>query len=210
MNVFILSTGRCGSTTFQKACDHITNFTFGHETRCSLLGDDRLDYPADHIESDNRLAWFLGRLDRRFGKDAHYVHLYRDPDPVARSYAKRYARGLLFGYREGITLGLRKDCDHEALAADMVDTITANIRLFLRDKPHQMDFRIESGKEDFDKFWDWIGAAGDKAAALGEFDVMHNHTGVKHVRPRKAVTPGRVLRKAQRIVTGLPEHIRRS
>ena len=45
MNIFVLCTGRCGSVTFTKACQHITNYTCTHESRVSLLGEDRLNYP---------------------------------------------------------------------------------------------------------------------------------------------------------------------
>lgn len=78
MNVFVLSTGRCGSTTFVKACEHITNFSAAHESRTGLLGAARLDYAGNHIEADNRLSWLLGRLDRTYGNAAFYVHLRRD------------------------------------------------------------------------------------------------------------------------------------
>ncbi len=63
MNVFVLGTGRCGTTTFMKACRHVTNCTSGHETRVNHVGPERLSYPSNHIEADNRLSWFLGRLD---------------------------------------------------------------------------------------------------------------------------------------------------
>src|SRR6478752_1534731 len=89
MNVFILSTGRCGSTTLSRAFAHATNFTSGHET-LSHVPRARLDYPANHIESDNRLAFFLGALHEKYGDDAHWVHLTRDPDRVAGSYANRW------------------------------------------------------------------------------------------------------------------------
>ena len=53
----------------------MTNFTAGHETRTNRLGAARLDYPDRHIEADNRLSFFLGKLNARWGDDAHYVHL---------------------------------------------------------------------------------------------------------------------------------------
>jgi hypothetical protein len=84
-NVFVLCTGRCGSLAFARACAHMTNYSCGHESRCSLLGAERLSYPSRHIEVDNRLAWLLGRLDETYGKDAFYVHLRRDRDATARS-----------------------------------------------------------------------------------------------------------------------------
>ena len=63
MNIFVLCTGRCGSMTFTKACGHIDNFSSAHESRCGRLGNERLAYPENHIEVDNRLSWddFNGR-----------------------------------------------------------------------------------------------------------------------------------------------------
>lgn len=56
MNVFVLNSGRCGSTTFIAACRHITNYSSGHESRATLIGEERLAYPTQHIEADNRLS----------------------------------------------------------------------------------------------------------------------------------------------------------
>ena len=58
--VFVLCTGRCGSTTFARAAAHATNFTAKHESRTYKLGAQRLAYPDNHIEVDNRLAWWRG------------------------------------------------------------------------------------------------------------------------------------------------------
>ena len=65
MNIFILNTGRCGSTTFIKACEHIKNYTCAHESLLTEIGAQRFNYPQDHIEADNRLSWLLGRLDEK-------------------------------------------------------------------------------------------------------------------------------------------------
>ncbi|MCU7891439.1 MAG: hypothetical protein KZQ78_07430, partial [Candidatus Thiodiazotropha sp. (ex Ustalcina ferruginea)] len=105
MNVFILNAGRCGSTTFIQACQHITNFTAGHESRSTLTGEQRLAYPANHIEADNRLCWLLGHLDRQFGNNAIYVHLSRDRQGSANSFVKRADYGIMKAYREGLLLG---------------------------------------------------------------------------------------------------------
>ena len=35
-NVFVLCTGRCGSTTFTQACQHIQNYTASHESKISV------------------------------------------------------------------------------------------------------------------------------------------------------------------------------
>lgn len=175
--MFILSTGRCGSTTFERACRHIENYSAAHESRAALPGPTRLAYPANHIESDNRLSWFLGRLDQCYGDRAFYVHLQRDPEQVARSYATRLLPGMIIpAYAQGIYLGLQPPRDESALelARDYVETVTANISLFLKDKTRKMDVHLANAKRDFSGFWNAIGAKGDLSAALAEFDTNYN------------------------------------
>ncbi len=175
MNVFILNTGRCGSTTFIKACQHISNFSSAHESRCDLLGDARFDYPDNHIEADNRLSWFLGRLDKHYGNNAIYVHLRRNNEDTASSYARRmFPGGIIPAYRRGILQHLPKDTPDIAVSLDYCDTVNSNIELFLKDKTQKMTFNLENAKQDFELFWELIGAAGEKEAALAEFDIAHN------------------------------------
>lgn len=174
MNVFILNAGRSGSLTFIRACRHITNFSCGHESRAGLLGDDHFAYPPDHIEADNRLSWFLGRLDRRFGADAFYVHLRRDDEATAASFVRRFSGGIIRAYRKTMLMGLPDGIDAMAVARDYCDTVNSNIGLFLRDKPRKMEFSLENAHRDFRKFWELIQAEGDLQAALAEFDRRYN------------------------------------
>ena len=174
MNVFVLNTGRCGSMTWTRACSHITNFTSGHETRAGLVGHQRLAYPDGHIEVDNRLSWLLGRLDARYGTSAFYVHLRRDPAATARSFTRRMDFGIMKAYREGILIEPAQTLAPADFAADYVETVDSNIALFLRDKPNLMVADLASAARDFTHFWDWIGACGDREAALAEFDTCYN------------------------------------
>ena len=174
MNVFILNTGRCGSLTFIRACSHIRNFTSGHESRSGLPGPERLQYPADHIEADNRLSWLLGRLDREYGTEAFYVHLQRDAEAVARSFIARYDSGIMRAYRTTILMRKAGGADPLEVARDYCDTVNSNIEMFLRGKPYQMVFNIEAAASQFPIFWQRIGAQGHLEAALAEFTVRHN------------------------------------
>ena len=172
-NVFVLCTGRCGSLTFARACSHLTNYTAAHESRASVIGHDRLDYPANHIEADNRLAWFLGRLDRKYGKDAFYVHLVRERNACAESFARRHQGGLMVAYRHCLAIDAGY-VEPDVIARDLLDTITENIALFLRDKPKVMRIRMEDAADRFGGFMDWIGAEGDTDAAIREWSIKHN------------------------------------
>ena len=182
MNVFVLSTGRCGSTTFVRACEHLTNYTAGHETRSRMIGHERLSYPDYHIESDNRLSWFLGPLDERYGDRAYYVHLVRDSELVSKSYSKlTYRGGILDAYYNGIVMRMGRDRKDRpepdmwhAISRDMCATINSNISLFLKDKSNKIVVRVENARDDFAAFLDLIDAEGDLTSALDEWDIQHN------------------------------------
>ncbi len=178
-NIFVLCTGRCGSVTLARACAHIMNRTSSHEGRTFLVGPARLAYPPRHIEIDNRLSWYLGRLDRDWGDRAAYVHLTRDPEAVARSYAGRAEYGIIRAYREGIALhSARRNPTATAMdfARDYVETVTENLRAFLRDKTHVLPMALESITADFDAFIAWSGSTGDLDAARAELAITYNAT----------------------------------
>jgi len=177
MNVFVLCTGRCGSVTFVESCKHITNFTAGHETRCHWTGDKRFAYPPHHIEADNRLSWLLGRLDRAYGDDAFYVHLTRDREATARSYARRYPAGISGAYRKDILMRSSWKNNQDSvldICRDYCDTVDENIRHFLRGKSRHAAMTMEGAKAELPVLWAKIGAIGDLARAQEEWDVKHN------------------------------------
>lgn len=178
-NIFVLCTGRCGSMTLSHACNHLTNWTAAHESKSYLTGAARLAFPPRHIEIDNRLSWVLGRLESTWGNDAAYVHLTRDPEAVAKSFAARASQGILKAYRTEILYRAQLRAPRTALITycrDYVDTVTQNIRAFLKDKTHVMDMRLETMADDFDAFCGWIGAEGNLAAARAELAIRHNAT----------------------------------
>ncbi len=160
--------------TFIKACQHINNYSALHESRAHLIGEQRLAYPDQHIEADNRLCWILGRLQEQYGDDAFYVHLHRDPAQTATSFSRRDHFGIMKAYREGILLGAQEDLAAQAIAEDYIATIESNIKLFLKDKSHTMDFRLENAKNDFIQLWTAINAEGDLDSALKEWDTCYN------------------------------------
>jgi hypothetical protein len=174
VNVFVLNTGRCGSVTFIEACRHIRNYSAAHESRVTQIGEQRLAYAANHIEADNRLCWFLGRLDRAYGDSAFYVHLRRDIDATAASFVKRRDFGIMKAWREGILLGGQPEQSDSAIALDYIDSVEANIEHFLRDKSRHITVRLENAKADFTAFWHRIGAEGDLDRALAAWDTIHN------------------------------------
>ena len=185
MRVFVLCTGRCGSTTFTYACRHMTNFTAAHESRAKFAGSERLEYPDNHIEIDNRLSWFLGRLEQTYGDNAYYVHLTRDARKVAESYARKMENPASIGAAHKRSILMNSPQEDLKVCLDVVDTMRANIEFFLRDKAHVMHVSVENAAEEFSQFWHWIGAEGDEEAALAEWLVFYNDSKEQHgaIRP---------------------------
>jgi len=180
MNVFVLSTGRTGTMSLERACRHINNYSCAHESRCSFLEHERFAYPADHIEIDNRLSWFLGRLEEAYGDDAIYIHMLREPELVAKSYLKRWNRetGIIRAYAYGIL----KRQEHEIadpyhICQDYVHTVNSNISSFLKNKSKTMEFELENAASDFPKFWELINATGNYEKAFNSFSEIHNTSG---------------------------------
>jgi hypothetical protein len=103
------------------------------------------------------------------------VHLTRDPEQVAESFNERWDSDLaiISAYRKSILKGAPQ-AEGLDICRDYIETVTANIEHFLADKPHRMEFRLESAERDWRTFWDWIGAEGDLVASLAEWSVAHN------------------------------------
>jgi hypothetical protein len=171
-NIFVLCTGRCGSTTFIEASKHIKNYSAGHESRSKLLGSERFNYPNSHIEADNRLSWFLGRLDEIYGDTALYVHLSRDIEATAQSFAKRN-KGIMAAYSAGILMGAKEQNAYE-IAKDYINTVNKNIEFFLFNKKNKMCFSLENANQDFAKFCELIDAEVNLEFALKEFLIKYN------------------------------------
>jgi hypothetical protein len=186
MRVFILCTGRSGSTAIIKACEGIKNFTCGHETLSHKFGKDRFDYPDNHIEADNRLAWFLGSLDKKFGDDAVYIHLIRDKDATVKSYNQRWKSRLTIvkAFAEGILMTpveLLDDTSRLLVCSDYYDTVNSNIELFLKNKTQKIEIHLDNIKQGFQQLWNLIGAQGDLDLALQSFDEHHNKSMKKNI-----------------------------
>ena len=174
MNVFILNSGRCGSTTFIKACKHITNYSSAHESLLTSTGTQRLNYPDNHIEADNRLSWILGRLDRAYGNKAFYVHLKRNCKDTAASFSKRRDFGIMKAYEQGILMHEQHTTSAYDIACDYLDTVDSNIALFLKDKSSKIELSLETITSGFPDFWNKINATGDLNGAMQEWKNNYN------------------------------------
>ena len=210
MNVFVLCTGRCGSTTFVEACRHIRNYSAAHESRSGLVGGERLAYPPRHIEADNRLSWFLGRLEKAYGDEAFYVHLKRDELDTARSFARRYESGIINAYRSAILLGGPPHPDPLRVCLDYCETVNANIEGFLKDKTKKVGVSLENVKQDFQNFWELIGAEGELPAALSVWDRIYNASEPNGVTAPRGGADGSALSRLTRRVGEVVRSLRPS
>lgn len=209
-NVFVLGTGRCGTTTFIEACRHVANRTAAHESRISEAGPGRLAYPLGHVEADNRLSWMLGRLAEDWGDRALYVHMLRDEAAVARSYLARWKidESIIYGWRTSIVPGIRPGTPPLEVALDYARTVNANIRAFLLSRAHVATVRLERAEEDFGRVWDQAGFEGDRAAALAEWRVPHN--AARPPREGAAARLRRLPAKLGRVARKLPDFLDRA
>jgi len=186
MNVFISGTGRCGTTTFSKACQHLDNYTSGHETRVSLLGSNRIRYANNHIECDPRLTWYLPQLAFQY-PDSFYVHLRRNEEATIKSLvrkemvAKKLGQlGLLHGWAMAINMRHSKvvinydELMLAVIAKDYVNCVNTIIDTFFKSGVDNMIINLENIKQDFPLFLDKIGAKGNLAKAIDEWNMRHN------------------------------------
>ena len=176
-NIFVLSAGRVASTTFANACKHITNFSSAHESRAGMLGADRLDFPAAHIEIDNRLVWFLAQLQSRFASDVGYVYLTRDKEEIARSYVQRWHlnESIVRAYGHGLLMKPHiKKSERLGICRDYVESTDFMIKHFLQDKPNKLFIDVKQLSDEFEMFFNWIGAKGDLASCISELSIYSN------------------------------------
>ena len=86
MRVFVVGTGRCGSSTFYQACKTISNYTCGHETFVGKVHDFK--YPDNHIEVAVQNMQALAYLRREY-PNSKFVHLIRERESCIQSLYKQ-------------------------------------------------------------------------------------------------------------------------
>ena len=79
-------------------------------------------------------------------------------------------------YRNGVIIPHAGIGDSLYVASDLLNTVTANIQMFLKDKSRVMTINAARMAEDFPLFWAWIGADGDLSAAQCQLAIRHNQS----------------------------------
>jgi hypothetical protein len=150
-------------------------------------------------------------LERSYGDSAYYVHLKRDPEATAKSFARRYYQrgGIIKAYWRQIIVGTTNTTVSPFdVGRHYCDTVNSNIRLFLKDKTKTMEFHLESAEEDFQKFWKQIGAEGDLPKSLQEWRRKYNASDPKKYLGKPSEVMFRTAHKVARIVQKFPDFVR--
>lgn len=172
MRVFITGTGRCGSVTCYHACRQISNYTAGHETHTHKRRNHKLmgnianwEYPDWHIEVSPQLAIAWPILQQLY-PDSKWIHLWRqDRDATARSLFNRSDMRAFAKYHF-----LNETPDERAVAYAIYDTISALCNAI----PGVFILPLEGVKNHWQSVWDFIGAEGNFARSLAEWNKRYN------------------------------------
>jgi hypothetical protein len=203
MKVAVLTAGRAGSMSLYKACQHVRNYSTGHDSKEGLLAAQRVVIADSHIEIDTRFAWMLGPLHEVNGDSIHFVFLTRNLDASAASFNRRWAgsKGIIRGYCESI-LQRDKPAEDLAIARDLVTTVEANIRTFLETRKHSI-IRLEDWRTDLAAFFADIGAEVDFEAAAASFAERHNASRESSAFVRARFWASRTADKGERLLKRL-------
>ena len=166
MRVFVTGTGRCGTTTFSKACSHIKNYTSGHETKRGFDPGCVNDFPDNHIEVDPHLFWHMGSLIVKYS-DACWVHLIRERESCIKSLTKTS------GIWDWSNLAYGRKPEVELACADYYDSVNQVIPMVLMGCCW-MTMHLEKLQSEWSSFWEWIGAEGDYDASWQELGRRYN------------------------------------
>jgi hypothetical protein len=167
VRVFVVGTGRCGSTTFARAAAHAANYTAAHES--SIPAD--LEFPDRHVEVSPRLTWVLPKLVERYSTDVLYVHLRRRRTEVIESWLRR-GRHRGPGIWERLVYHTLPD-DYRRTCELCHDAMTGMIGRCLAATDH-VTMWLHSIRQSWDRFWRRIGAEGDYRGSLAEWNTFHN------------------------------------
>jgi hypothetical protein len=170
MRIFILSTGRTGTTTLYKACRHIKNYTCGHESNRKKWYS--LEYPDNHIEIDNRLSWFKPELEKNY-PTAMFVHLTRNTPDVINSFKKRSDRGIIKSFIEGVLQSKEENMSDLEIELSIIRYIQCINKMCTSGRVPFL-FDIKKYYCFFPQFCEWINANVDMNKALKEFETHYN------------------------------------
>ena len=145
MNVFFISPGRTATTALAHAFQCVENYTSLHESRVQLLGEQRLAFPENHFEFDNRLIFFLADLTQKYAPaNGILVIVNRDHEMIAKSYNKRWAKiNIMKAWSQGIHLRGLAQNNYE-VALDFVKYCYRQLDYFRGEWEQVIEINIDS------------------------------------------------------------------
>ena len=153
MQIFVVGTGRCGTSTFYNACQHVTNYTCRHEICYLHLIKQQL---INAIEVNGGLTFFIPQLRRQYQR-AKWVHMIRDREACIKSLAEQAGQSVR--YWANVWLQWESsDAELPVAAGLFYDSVND---LIVSQLPEVFTFRLESAYEqDWPEFWDWAKCKG--------------------------------------------------
>jgi hypothetical protein len=147
MNVFFISPGRTATTSFSEAFSCVPGYTSMHESRVELLGKERVSYPENHLEFDNRLVWFLPQLANKYAKSSILVIVHRDKEKIAQSYNKRWHKiNIMKAYAQGIHMRDLAGNDID-VCRDYVNYVYDHLEFYRNYWDHVVDINMDTPSE---------------------------------------------------------------
>lgn len=170
MRVFVTGTGRCGTVSFRKACTYATNYKTGHESLCGLL-----EYPDEFIEVNPQLRHCIIYLAKKY-PEAKWVHLIRNPETCIPSLARLNGGRVMEAYRilhNSVMPSLEPIDTAFRYYWCVRDIIDCQLRMTVHPECRK-DMHLESIKEEWPSFWEWIEAKGNLEESLASWDTPNN------------------------------------
>lgn len=181
MRTFVTGTGRCGSVTFARACDHATNVSVDHEEYRGFC------YPDGHVSINPQHRSCIRELVKRY-PDAKWIHLVRvDREACARSLVnlgrgavlrahyslypsstpfKRYVAPSSLTPAQLLTVARRFYDDWNAIIEDQLSVSGVDAKRL----------ELEHAADQWTKLWEWMGLEGNREASTLEWRTRHNST----------------------------------
>lgn len=170
MRIFVVGTGRCGTSTFYHACRHATNYTVGHESRAGRIND--YCYHDNYIEVSSHLAFAVPLLMER-NQGCRFVHIIRSKAACVASMAetREAIKAFAFGISEG---NPRHGSEYLEWAAWLYDLINANITATVQTAWNAFLFHMDYADREWEECWRFMGCEGDFEASLAEWRWKYN------------------------------------
>lgn len=184
MNIFFISPGRTGTTTISMAFSSIDDFTSGHESRVNFLGEERVDYPDNHFECDNRLVWFLPRLTEKYGESGVLVIVNRNRSEIAKSYNYRWGGiGIMRAYSQGILMRRLNENNFE-VCRDYVNNVYEHLDFIKKDWIKVINLDINNPKQGISEILTEVGKEKYLEKVLESLNTIKSNKNNKTIKVR--------------------------